>query len=366
MSSISNNYIDREKSWLTFNARVLQEANDENVPLLDRFRFLGIFSNNLDEFFRVRYAAIRRLIHENHETEKILGLPAEQLLKEITDIVIEQQSESLRILSEIEKKLEKENIFIINEKQVIKEQENFIHEFFIQKVSPALVTIMLNDLEEFPLLKDTSGYLAIKLVMISNSGQEDIRYAVIEIPHTINRFVVLPSNSEKQYIILLDDVIRLNLNSIFNIFDYKSVSAHMIKITRDAQLEFDSDLSKSLIEKISSSVKERRVGEPVRFVYDQAIGKDTLDFFLKRMNILSSESIIPGGRYHNRRDYMNFPNLGRYDLLYRENHPLPIPGLSLEGSILERIKKKDYLLYAHVRQFYSYYSAIRSDYLYSV
>ncbi|RTL12263.1 MAG: polyphosphate kinase 1 [Flavobacteriaceae bacterium] len=351
MSSISNNYIDREKSWLTFNARVLQEANDENVPLLDRFRFLGIFSNNLDEFFRVRYAAIRRLIHENHETEKILGLPAEQLLKEITDIVIEQQSESLRILSEIEKKLEKENIFIINEKQVIKEQENFIHEFFIQKVSPALVTIMLNDLEEFPLLKDTSGYLAIKLVMISNSGQEDIRYAVIEIPHTINRFVVLPSNSEKQYIILLDDVIRLNLNSIFNIFDYKSVSAHMIKITRDAQLEFDSDLSKSLIEKISSSVKERRVGEPVRFVYDQAIGKDTLDFFLKRMNILSSESIIPGGRYHNRRDYMNFPNLGRYDLLYRENHPLPIPGLSLEGSILERIKKKDYLLYAPYQSF---------------
>lgn len=351
MSSISNNYIDREKSWLTFNARVLQEANDESVPLLDRFRFLGIFSNNLDEFFRVRYAAIRRLIHENHETEKILGLPAEQLLKEITDIVIEQQSESLRILSEIEKKLEKENIFIINEKQVIKEQENFIHEFFIQKVSPALVTIMLNDLEEFPLLKDTSGYLAIKLVMISNSGHEDIRYAVIEIPHTINRFVVLPSNSEKQYIILLDDVIRLNLNSIFNIFDYKSVSAHMIKITRDAQLEFDSDLSKSLIEKISSSVKERRVGEPVRFVYDQAIGKDTLDFFLKRMNILSSESIIPGGRYHNRRDYMNFPNLGRYDLLYRENHPLPIPGLSLEGSILERIKKKDYLLYAPYQSF---------------
>ena len=125
----------------------------------------------------------------------------------------------------------------------------------------------------------------------------------------------------------------------------------MIKITRDAQLEFDSDLSKSLMEKISNSVKERRVGEPVRFVYDQAIGKDTLDFFLKRMNILSSESIIPGGRYHNRRDYMNFPNLGRYDLLYRENLPLPVPGLSLEGSILERIKKKDYLLYAPYQSF---------------
>ena len=355
MTNTDYNYIDREKSWLTFNARVLQEANDENVPLLDRFRFLGIFSNNLDEFFRVRYAAIRRMSLETNETEKILGVPAEQLLKEITEIVIEQQSESLRILSEIEKKLEKENIFIISEKDISKDQENFIHDYFIQKVSPAVVTIMLNDLEEFPLLKDTSGYLAVKLIMKSKEksdlNSKEIRYAVVEIPNTVNRFVVLPSNSEKQYIILLDDVIRYNLNNIFNIFDYESISAHMIKITRDAQLEFDSDLSKSLIEKISSSVKERRVGEPVRFVYDQAIGKDTLEFFLKGMKIDSSDSIIPGGRYHNRRDYMNFPNLGRYDLLYRENVPLPVPGLSLEGSILEKIKKKDYLLYAPYQSF---------------
>ncbi|MFY8068817.1 MAG: polyphosphate kinase 1 [Flavobacterium sp.] len=355
MNNNYTSYIDREKSWLTFNARVLQEANDANVPLLDRFRFLGIFSNNLDEFFRVRYAAIRRMSLESAESEKILGVKAEELLKEITEIVIEQQSESLRILNEIEKKLELENIFIINENDISKEQEKFIHDYFIQKVSPALVTIMLNDLEEFPLLKDTSGYLAVKLIMkgseLFNDKVKEIRYAVVEIPNTINRFVVLPSSSEKQYIILLDDVIRYNLNNIFNIFDYESISAHMIKITRDAQLEFDSDLSKSLIEKISSSVKDRRVGEPVRFVYDQAIGKDTLEFFLRGMRIDSSDSIIPGGRYHNRRDYMSFPNLGRYDLLYRENVPLPISGLSLEGSILEKIKKKDYLLYAPYQSF---------------
>jgi len=355
MNNNYTSYIDREKSWLTFNARVLQEANDANVPLLDRFRFLGIFSNNLDEFFRVRYAAIRRMSLESTESEKILGVKAEELLKEITEIVIQQQSESLRILNEIEKKLELENIFIINENDISKEQENFIHDYFIQKVSPALVTIMLNDLEEFPLLKDTSGYLAVKLVMngseLFNEKAKEIRYAVVEIPNTINRFLVLPSSSEKQYIILLDDVIRYNLNNIFNIFDYESISAHMIKITRDAQLEFDSDLSKSLIEKISSSVKDRRVGEPVRFVYDQAIGKDTLEFFLRGMRIDSSDSIIPGGRYHNRRDYMSFPNLGRYDLLYRENVPLPISGLSLEGSILEKIKKKDYLLYAPYQSF---------------
>lgn len=355
-----NPYIDREKSWLTFNARVLQEAADENVPLLDRLRFLGIFSNNLDEFFRVRYAAIRRMSLENIDTKPILGgISADQLLKDITEIVIEHQSESLRILNDIEKKLEKEGIYIINEKEINKEQETFIKDFFIQKVSPELVTIMLNDLVEFPLIKDTSGYLAVKLVMKKNKSgiisqllnDREIRYAIVEIPKTINRFVVLPSNSEKQHIILLDDVIRYSIDSIFTIFDYESIAAHMIKITRDAQLEFDSDLSKSFIEKISYSVKERRVGEPVRFVYDQAIDKDTLDFFLSRMKIDSSDSIIPGGRYHNRRDYMDFPNLGRYDLLYKQNIPLPIQGLSLEGSMLESIKEKDYLLHAPYQSF---------------
>ena len=355
-----NPYIDREKSWLAFNARVLQEAADENVPLLDRLRFLGIFSNNLDEFFRVRYAAIRRMTLEKIDTKPMLGdISAEQLLKDITEIVIEHQSESLRILNDIEKKLEKQGIYIINEKQINKDQETFIKDFFIQKVSPELVTIMLNDLVEFPLIKDTSGYLAVKLVMNKNKSglisqllnDKEIRYAIVEIPKTINRFVVLPSNSDKQYIILLDDVIRYSLDHIFNIFDYESIDAHMIKITRDAQLEFDSDLSKSLIEKISYSVKERRVGEPVRFVYVQAIEKDTLEFFLNRMKIDSSDSIIPGGRYHNRRDYMDFPNLGRYDLLYKQNMPLPIQGLSLDGSMLQSIKEKDYLLHAPYQSF---------------
>ncbi len=347
-------YIDREKSWLAFNARVLQEASDDNVPLLDRFRFLGIFSNNLDEFFRVRFAAIRRLSLSGESGEKVLGgISAEQLLKDITEIVIQQQSESLRILKIIEKKLEKENIFIINENQVSNDQQNFIKDFFIQKVSPALVTIILNDLAEFPTLKDTSGYLAVKLVMKSDTlvKKQEIRYAVIEIPKSINRFVVLPSNDDKHYIILLDDVIRYNLSSLFNIFDYKSVTAHMIKITRDAQLDIDSDMSKSMLEKIATSVKDRRIGEPVRFVYDKSIGKDTLKFFISNMGIDSSDSVIPGGRYHNRRDYMDFPNLGRFDLLYSPKTPLPVHGLSLDGSILNKIAKKDFLVNAPYQSF---------------
>lgn len=363
MATIENRYLDREKSWLAFNFRVLQEAADERVPLLDRMRFLGIFSNNLDEFFRVRYAAIRRISLSGETAEKLLGgISAQKLLKEITEIVINQQSESLRILSVIEKELELQNIFIIHENEISKEQEAFVHDYFIQKVSPELVTIILNDLAEFPLLKDTSGYLAIKLIMKPKENlsiidkfknKKDIRYAVIEIPKNINRFVVLPSVNDKQHIILLDDLIRYNLHNIFNIFDYESISAHMIKITRDAQLELDSDLNKSFLEKVSSSVKDRRIGEPVRFIYDQTIGKDTLQFFLENMGINSKESVIPGGRYHNRRDYMDFPNLGRYDLLYKTNTPLLLKDLSLEGSILRKIDIKDYLVNAPY-QSYSY------------
>ena len=352
-------YIDREKSWLAFNARVLQEASDENVPLLDRLRFLGIFSNNLDEFFRVRFAAIRRLSLSGISGEKVLmGISANQLVKDITEIVIEQQTESLRILKIIEDKLQAENILIIDESQITSEQENFIKDFFIQKVSPALVTIILNDLAEFPVLKDTLGYLAVKLVMKPEpkvlgvvKPKKEIRYAVIEIPKSINRFVVLPSEDEKQYVILIDDVIRHNLSSLFNIFDYESISAHMIKITRDAQLDIDSDMSKSMLEKIATSVKDRRIGEPVRFVYDQSIGKDTLKFFLTNMGIDASDSIIPGGRYHNRRDFMDFPNLGRFDLLYEPKVPLPVEGLSLDGSILNKIAKKDYLVNAPYQSF---------------
>ena len=354
-------YIDREKSWLAFNARVLQEAADDSVPLLDRLRFLGIFSNNLDEFFRVRFAAIRRLSMAGVPTEKILrGISAQKLIKEITDIVIKQQAESLRILDAIESKLKDENVLIINEFNLSDEHKTYIHDYFIQTVSPELVTIILNDLSEFPVLKDTSGYLAVKLVMNSEvkpkylglvKQKKEVRYAVIEIPKTINRFVVLPSKDEKQYIILLDDVIRFNLSSIFNVFDYESISAHMIKITRDAQLDIDSDLSKSMLEKIATSVKERRVGEPVRFVYDTEIDKDTLKFFLQKMEIDSSDGVIPGGRYHNRRDYMDFPNLGRFDLLYQQKAPLLVPNLSLDGSILSKIAQQDYLLSAPYQTF---------------
>ncbi|PKA84277.1 polyphosphate kinase [Ulvibacter sp. MAR_2010_11] len=353
-TKVENRYFNRELSWLQFNARVLQEAADKTVPLLERLRFLGIFSNNLDEFFKVRYATIKRIVEAGKGGKSELGgISSKELLEEITTIVIEQQATSLRILHTIEEQLKKENIFIIDETEVSASQGKFISEYFIRKVSPALVTIMIGELEQFPELKDSAAYLAIKMVMSKEDKtfESKLNYALIEIPRSIERFVVLPPEGDKQYIILLDDLIRHCLKNIFSIFKYDSISAHMIKITRDAELDIDSDLSRSFIDKISKSVKERSAGDPVRFVYDKSIEKETLRFLLFKMGIDATDSIIPGGRYHNRRDYMDFPSLGKSDLLYEKIVPLPIPGLSLQGSLFDRISEKDYLLYAPYQSF---------------
>ena len=351
---VRNKYNNRELSWLQFNARVLQEANDKKIPLIERLRFLGIFSNNLDEFFKVRYATIKRIVEAGKMGRNFLGgISAKDLLEEITQTVIDQQAHSLNILSDIQKELRKENIFIINETEVTPEQGKFISEYFIRNVSPAMMTIMIGELEEFPSLRDSAAYLAVTMVMSKEDNTFDAKhnYALIEIPRTIDRFVVLPPQGEKQYVIILDDLIRHCLHNIFNIFKYETISAHMIKITRDAELDIDSDLSRSFIDKISKSVKNRSVGDPVRFVYDKSIDQRTLQYLLDKMGIDKTDSIIPGGRYHNRRDYMSFPRLGRPDLQYEKQEPLPIPGLSLQGSLFDRIAEKDYLLHAPYQTF---------------
>ncbi|MCW9036565.1 polyphosphate kinase 1 [Altibacter sp.] len=349
-----NTYFNRELSWLQFNARVLQEAGDKTVPLLERLRFLGIFSNNLDEFFKVRYATIKRIVDAGKGGRSALGgISAKELLEEITQTVIEQQATSLRILSKIRRELQKENIFIINETEVTAKQGAFISDYFIRKVSPALVTIMIGELEKFPTLKDSAAYLAVKMVMSKDDHTFESKnnYALIEIPKVIERFVVLPPNGDRQYIIILDDLIRHCLHNIFSIFKYDSISAHMIKITRDAELDIDSDLSKSFIDKISKSVKDRSTGDPVRFVYDKSIEPSTLKFLMDKMGIDTTDSVIPGGRYHNRRDYMDFPSLGRNDLLYEKITPLHIAGLSLQGSLFDKISEKDFMLHAPYQTF---------------
>jgi polyphosphate kinase len=343
-------FINREMSWLDFNARVLQEAAHQNVPLLDRLRFIGIFSNNLDEFFQVRYATVQRIAQSEKTGKKIFGGEnATELLKMITQKVIEQQKESVQILSGIEKELEKEQIYLVNENQVLEEHKAFLKEYFIQKVSPALMTIMISDKESQD-FSDNQAFLAVKL-SFENGETSKTKFALIEIPKDLDRFIVLPQLGEKQYVIFLDDLIRYHFDLIFNFFDFTSISAHMIKVTRDAELDMEGDVSKSYINKIVESVRERILAEPVRMVFDKEIAEDTLEVVKQILGMDSNDSLIPGGRYHHRRDYMNFPQFKNSNLQYSKVDPAPIPGLSLEKSIIKAVDKRDFLLYTPYHSF---------------
>ena len=344
-------YINREISWLDFNARVLQEANDENVPLLERLRFLGIFSNNLDEFFQVRYATVKRIAQSSKTGKKVFaGRSAEALLKEITNKVIDLQDKSLITLNAIYEEMERENIFFIDQNEVLPEQEEFLKNYFIQNVNPALVTIILSQ-KRVQDLTSNKAFLIVTMELDKASGEQYI-YALIEIPKNAKRFVVLPKNEDgKQYVMMLDDLIRYHYHMIFSFFNYKSIQSHMVKITRDAELDLEEDVSISYVEKITLSVKDRMISDPVRLVYDKEIPDKTLGFVMEKLNIDSTDSLIPGGKYHQRRDYVNFPSLDRQDLLYSSFPPLPITGLRLEENILDAIDQKDYLLYAPYQDF---------------
>ena len=310
--------------------------------------FVNNILYNLDEFFKVRYATVKRIDQVGKAGKNQLGgIKASDLLNKITEIVIGHQTTSLEILSSIYKELEKENIHVIDETKIQTFHHDFIKNYFFQEVSPALVTIILSDDVELPLLKDTAAYLAVKMNLKNGTNQ----YALIEISKAMDRFVVLPEHNGKNYIILIDDLLRYCLKDILNVFDYSSISANMINITRDGELDFDSDLSKSFMAKISDSVKDRQIGEPVRFVYDKTLDDDTLEYLMEKMGIDSKDSVIPGGRYHNRRDYMGFPSLGRKDLLYEKITPLPVKGLNLQQSVFSAISKKDFMVHTPYHTF---------------
>ena len=343
-------FINRELSWLDFNARVLQEAADPKVPLLERLRFIGIFSNNLDEFFQVRYATVQRIVQSQKSGKRVFGgQDATELLTLITKKVIDQQKESAQILENIEKELKKENIHFVDEHEVSEEHKVFLKDYFIQKVSPALMTLIISENEKQD-FTDNQAFLVVKLTFESQKNSPN-QFALIELPKILDRFVELPPNGSKQYVMFLDDIIRYHFHLIFNFFEYDHIESHMIKVTRDAELDMEGDLSKSYINKIVESVRDRLLAEPVRLVYDKTIAKDTLALVKKIFKLDSTDSLIPGGRYHHRRDFMNFPSLQRKDLLYTKIEPLSIPGLSLERSIFKALDERDYLMYTPFHSF---------------
>lgn len=349
MNSIQNKFINREISWLEFNQRVLQEADDSTVPLIERIRFLGIFSNNLDEFYKVRYATVKRVAVSNNNSKRIYkDRTANELLNEITIKAIDLQQKSFKILDQIIRLLENENIFFINENNLYEYQVKFAQEYFFEKVSPSLGVIVLNKFRKIPDFKENLSILMVNMELVDKTVQNGI----IHIPKDLDRFVELPSKDSNRYIMMVDDLIRYHLNDIFKIFKPVSIQANMIKISRDAELDFDDDISKSFLDKIAQSVKERSSGDPVRFVYDSDIRIDSLKFLLNKMQIDDdTDSIIPGGKYHNRRDYMKFPSLGKSNLLYKPIKPLNIKGFKLGESTFNKLNERDYMLHTPFHKF---------------
>ncbi|MCC5918770.1 MAG: polyphosphate kinase 1 [Cryomorphaceae bacterium] len=340
----SDVYLPRDISWLHFNARVLQEAMDERVPLIERIRFIGIFSNNLDEFFKVRYATIKRMGQLSKRGGRELGdVHPTELLNRLTEIVKQQQADAQNIYDRLTESLEGEGIRIIDEKRLTPNQKDFARKYFIEKVSPSVFTILLSEDRPFPHLRDKSIYLSIKLSY--RDREKKPLLALIEIPsELVGRFIEMPGRG-KRTIMYLDDLIRYNLRYIFFIHGFDGVTAHTIKFTRDAELDIESDVSKSFLDKMVSSLRDRRTGDPVRFVYDAKIPGDVIDMLISRLDLDNFDSIIAGGRYHNKKDLIDFPSAGHPELTYKPMPPLPHPDLNLEQSLLEVIARKDILIF---------------------
>jgi polyphosphate kinase len=343
------NIIDRELSWLSFNHRVLQESADKNVPLIERLRFLGIFSNNLDEFFRVRVATIKRMIDVQYGKQRVEGIKPQRLMNKIQKKVIVLQNLFDATFDKLLYELEDHNIFLINEKELNLEQEAFVKQYFNEKVRPVISPIMLHNIEGFPYLKDHSIYLAIKL---AENNTERKEYAIIEIPTgVLPRFIELPNNKKQKHIILLEDILRHSLGNIFSIFQFDTFDAWTVKLTRDAELDYDNDLSQSFLERISKSLSGRKTGQPVRFLYDSSMANDLLEFIIERLGLEEDNNLIPGGRYHNFKDFMGFPNVGVEELTYKKMPPVGHPDINGNKSILAVMKKKDFMLHVPYQDF---------------
>jgi polyphosphate kinase len=342
MEETNQNYFNREISWLHFNERVLQEAMDTATPLLEQVKFLGIYSNNRDEFFRVRVATLKRMI-KLQENEPVPDPKYKNILDQVLAIVSNQEKLFTRAYIKVTKELAKHNIFMIDETQLTPIQGAFVMQFYRDKVRPNLFPLMLNGGGSSFSLQDACIYLTVRLRKSFDPGAED--YALIEVPTDVTgRFLSLPDDGKKSFIILMDDVIRYCLQDIFSAFGYDQFDTYTIKFTRDAELEIDNDVSKSFLELLSESVKKRKSGEAVRFVYDDSMPEDLLKLLTKKLTISKKDTMRGGGKYHNFKDFMEFPRIGHDKLLYPPAPPLLHRDLREHHSMFEAIRKNDILL----------------------
>lgn len=340
----------KEESWLSFNARVLQEAADPTVPLFERIKFLGIYSSNLDEFFRVRVATLKRLLSLGDEWKR-LEIPDPSLtLRTVRTLVSKYGVEFNEAYRRVDKDLEKNGIKVINEGDVPGPLKGYLREYFRREVSPHIFPIILKATAKLPKLKDLPMYLAVKATKSEGSGRP--MHALIEIPQHLPRFIQLPTVGDTQLVMYLDDIIRFGLDEIFATFPYDRYESFAIKFTRDSELEFDDDFTESYFEKLEDSLKAREDGLPVRANFDENFPKPFLNLILRKLNLARSDSLYPGARYHNRRDLLTFPDCGVKGLKYEKAEPVPVKGFAkANAGMFAAIRKCDILVHIPYQPF---------------
>jgi len=344
----------KEISWLSFNERLLQEALKQEVPLIERLKFLGIYSNNLDEFFRVRVAILRRLAMIG-QLELAEGGNPRELLSQIEEIVIQHSDQFEQIYTQILGELAHEHIYMVNEKQLSKEQGEYVTHFFKREVRPRIMPIILKKGAKIPLLRDDAIYLAVD--MVKNKKSE---YALIEVPtDLLPRFVIIPSDDGKTYIILLEDVIRYELDDIFYMFNYQKIRSYIFKLTRDAELDLDDDVAESYVKLVAKSIVKRGNSALVRFVYDKEIPENLLTLLLLKLNFKREDVVIAGSRIHNFKDFMDFPMVGAEHLYYKPISPVKHNKILHGQTYLNSISKGDIIFHFPYHSFYHFIDLLR-------
>jgi polyphosphate kinase len=346
MSQMKRKTIPRDISWLAFNGRVLQEAADPSVPLRERVKFLGIFSNNLDEFFRVRVAALNRMKEYSGKGKLNMHMETapDKILLEIQSIVLQQQERFDEIWRNIYAEMKNEKIFLITDKDLNKDQQKFVQNYFEEEARANIIPLMIQSIPQFPYLREKSLYLGVVLSRKAPEMEEK-KFALIEIPsRLLGRFVILPSPApDEHHIILLEDVIRYNLKSIFSYFGYDRHRSWVFKVTKDAEIDIDNDLSTSLIEKIEKGLKNRRKGKFVRFVYDKEMDPDLLEFLIRGLSLAKKGTTIAGGRIHNFRHFIDFPDV--FTRKGQRKKPFPHPLVRSSHRITDVVLEQDVMLH---------------------
>lgn len=348
-----NPYLERDFSWMYFNRRILQEATRPHVPLLERMSFLGIYSNNLDEFFRVRMASQSRIAECMDKTASREREHARKIIKQIGKLNARYVKEYSDAVHQVISELNKENICLLSDTDLTPEQLSFIQTYYKEQLSGSIVPIWFSAVKLLDCENDENIYLAVKVSRLHPKASSD--YAFLELPVSVcGRFVRLPDQDGKSYLMYLDDVIRCSLPLVFEGLGYTDFEAYAFKFTRDAEMEIDNDLRTGMLQKISKGVKSRRRGEPLRFLYDSEMPKDLLKRLLKKLDLDSLDTVLESGRYQNHKDLMRFPDCGRKNLKYPAWPSILKKELDGPDSILHKIQEKDRFIHVPFHHFDSF------------